>query len=281
MKCSRVDSRSNPPAVKKMARMFGHMADCYANLSYSLKGWRMIVILCIAIAIFVLYAVGKMVESGKLSHPDKLNADARRVQYEQASNTLNSKQVAFQSLPTIFSFLASNAEFNEKYTDYAREVLDELEAELGSTVDLSFSTMGDAYLKSAEFMTPRLEAGLTEHDVLRYWNRPLLLVYFEQRMLSDFVLIYLNFVEQAGGDLILEGEKYKINNPRFGDPSRFNKNSLYYRNLTESDAELYYEFFERVSAWKAKVSAEHVNELIVKYGSFNAAVRSQIVEKKV
>ena len=135
------------------------------------------------------------------------------------------------------------------------------------------STQGDEFLEHNEYVQARLDHGLTKQDIKNYWNRPLLIMSTEGKLLEFIQYTNLSTSEEHGRDLVEAAAKYKRYAPNFGNPRKVDPN--------ETDPPIYREFSCRIDNWLRQESMSVVDELVNQEGSFNAAIRHLIKSNKL
>ncbi len=133
------------------------------------------------------------------------------------------------------------------------------------------TNLGDQHTDDAEFMKKRLEAGLTEEDILWAWNRDYVILLAEDKLPNAIrMTLYLMFIEKDGmtpDEAVRQLRKMYI---YYGDPDSSHK------NYQGEDADIYPEFARRYEEWRSKHSPEEEKELAEQYSTYNAMVRDLI-----
>ena len=160
----------------------------------------------------------------------------------------------------------------------AEKIFDEAKAEAEARfgVDIYDRSFGDRMIAKADFMAPRLAAGLAVADVQDYWNRPLLLGLIEFKVREFIAFLVIDMAQMQGDSLIDAAKERRMSEPSYGVPSKWDPTSPLNAGLTTEDADLYPEFFDRVERWRERMPAEDQLALAALYSSFNAMVRSLV-----
>lgn len=138
---------------------------------------------------------------------------------------------------------------------------------------------GDIFLKNSDFMTPRRAEGVTDSDILRFWNRPMLLVLAELKLLTigaATILSEASSTPEGARDPIKVGIEFRKVAPDFGDPTEWNLSHPAYRSLTKEDAHIYPELMPRIKVWTQKTSKTDQKIILARYSTYNAMVRDLI-----
>ena len=160
----------------------------------------------------------------------------------------------------------------------AEKIFDEAkaEAESGFGADIYDRSFGDRMIAKADFMAPRLAAGLAIEDVQDYWNRPLLLGLIEFKVREFIAFLVIDMAQMQGDSLMDAEQERRMSEPSYGVPSKWDPDALLNKGLTTEDADLYPEFFVRVERWRERMPADDQLALASLYSSFNAMVRSLV-----
>lgn len=145
--------------------------------------------------------------------------------------------------------------------------------------DLYDATHGPIHARNQSHMAPRLEAGLTCHDVEYYWNQPVVVVLCEMKMIEMVNFIAIDTARQLGQDLGECAQRYRRVTPRYGDPMKWDPSAYFNKDFRECDADIYCEFVSRVRAWQSKTPGHEVACLVIEYGTFNAMVRHLVSDE--
>jgi hypothetical protein len=138
---------------------------------------------------------------------------------------------------------------------------------------------GDVFIKNDLFMAPRRTAGVTDSDVQRYWNRPVLLVLAESKLLMMGVATFVSDLSakaQAGWDPLEAAREFRKVVPDYGDPTKWDHKHPAHRGLTLEDIHIYPELMPRVDAWCKRTSEEELKSLLRQYSTYNAMIRDLI-----
>ena len=166
--------------------------------------------------------------------------------------------------------------------EFATNLVDEVLGALRPRgVDPFKTTQGDEYALREDYTTPRLAAGLTIDEIKMHWNRPILIVLVEVKMREMFNFVMIDVARQQGKDLIEAGNNYKRTFPRYGNPANWDPTDKFNIGLEEKDADIYSEFATRVDAWNRRTQESEKLELIERYGTLNAAIRSLVQAEKL
>lgn len=150
----------------------------------------------------------------------------------------------------------------------------EAKAQLGGNIYAADA--GDVFVKNDLFMAPRRAAGVTDSDVRRYWNRPVLLVLVESKLLTigaATILSHLSDTAKGGRDPLEAGFEFRKVAPDYGDPSKWDHKHPAHRDLTTEDAHIYPELMPRVDAWCKRMSEKELENLLGQYSTYNAMIR--------
>jgi hypothetical protein len=135
---------------------------------------------------------------------------------------------------------------------------------------------GDVFVKNDLFMAPRRAAGVTDSDVRRYWNRPVLLVFAESNLLMMGAATFVSNLSGAargGPDPLEAALKFRKVAPDYGDPTKWDGEHPAHRGLTLEDAHLYPELMPRVDAWCKRINENELKSLLAQYSTYNAMIR--------
>ena len=160
----------------------------------------------------------------------------------------------------------------------AEKIFDEAKAEAAERFgeDIYDCSFGDRMIAKADFMAPRLAAGLEAEDVQDYWNRPLLLGLIEFKVREFIAFLVIDMAQMQGDSLMDAARERRMSEPSYGVPSKWNPDLPVNAGLTREDADLYPEFFLRVERWRERMPTEDQLALAALYSSFNAMVRSLV-----
>lgn len=160
----------------------------------------------------------------------------------------------------------------------ARKLFDEAKAEAQVKFGDKIYTanFGELAVSNTAFMAPRLAAGLTEDDVRRYWNRPMLFGLLEMKVweFTDFIVI--DVARQQGLDMRAVAHDRRRKTPSFGNPEKWDAKAGADLGLTAADAELYPEFAARIDRWRELTPEQDQQARAAGYSTFNAMVRDLV-----
>lgn len=186
----------------------------------------------------------------------------------------NEKAVIGLFEPTFLALGFSPEQAKESATSLFDNVKKELLAD-SPALDLYKRTQGSICASDANYMAPRLKAGLTIQDVRSFWNRPYIVVMCETQFRDMIAFMAIDTARQQGQDVGEAIEKYNRTTVRYGDPAKWNSQSPN-NGLRDCDAPIYLEFATRVEAWTSKTPVTEIDRLVNKYGTFNALVRQLV-----
>ena len=164
-------------------------------------------------------------------------------------------------------------------TTTATQFVDETLRELKTNGEHPFQlARGDLYATRPEFMEPRFAEGLRVADVLSHWNRPVLIVFTEARMIGFLSAVSVD-LKIAGGvtreQAWAEQRKFAV---RYGNPNTWDREAPENAGLEDGDAPLYIEFSNRVAAWQRKSSSAEIRLLSFTHRTFNGAFREAVAQ---
>lgn len=163
-------------------------------------------------------------------------------------------------------------------TAHARGLVSEVKAELKARKwDPAFDKLGERWVQDAEFMAPRLAAGLNYEDVSVFWNRPLLIVYGDMKVIERVIVVLAENAQEVGRNYKEVINEWARNSVRFGTPEP-RDGALETANRPQ-DTMIYPEFLMRVVAWRERTGEAERQRLLERYGTMNAVVRAQIASK--
>ena len=164
----------------------------------------------------------------------------------------------------------------------SKNIIQEVKAALNKKgIDPYKTNRGDELMSDINYLKLRLDAGLTKHDILSYWNRYLLLVFSELKFRDVLAFTFIRSVELCNGDVYAAAHEWKVKNPRYGNPDDYYKNPIYYKDLTLLDAPIFEEFQRRIATWSENTPENTVDMLISEYGSYNSMVRHLVEQNRL
>ncbi len=128
------------------------------------------------------------------------------------------------------------------------------------------------YKNDHQFMYKRKEAGLSEDDIKNFWDREVVLINLEYRLMNvvsdahERFPIYKQLVN-SGVDRDSAIKIVRKSFPYFGDPG------LSHVNFQGDDSDIYPEFQARYYKWKEKTSTDVFRSLSEQYNTLNAMIR--------
>ena len=127
-----------------------------------------------------------------------------------------------------------------------------------------------------EMVAKRVAAGLTLDDIRGYWNQTPLMLNIQNKLMEMGDYIELNVAQQMGksmDDLERLAAGWRKTKPRWGDPEQWDASLPVNQGFTAEDADLFIEFYLRVSRWQAQTSEARQAALLKNYTSYNAMLR--------
>ena len=156
------------------------------------------------------------------------------------------KAVISRFEPTFLALGFSPEQAKQSATSLFDEVKKELLAD-SPALDLYKKTQGSVCASDANYMAPRLKAGLTIEDVRSFWNRTYIVVMCELKLRDMLAFMAADMARQQGQDIGAAIEKYKRTTARYGDPAKWDSQSPSNNGLRDCDAPIYLEFADRKS----------------------------------
>lgn len=169
-----------------------------------------------------------------------------------------------------------SAKINVRRT--ARQLFAEVKSELHrqDPEDLYSERLGQRLMNDRDFVKQRIDAGITQSDLLEYWNRIYLLIRFENRIRSFATYTLIEEKLKRGKNLMEEIRYNRRRRPVYGDPHRWDFQRPVNRVFREVDADIYPEFQPRVRSWQERTPGEEVERVLSRSSSFNAMVRNLV-----
>ncbi|MFC1513104.1 hypothetical protein ACFL5J_01505 [Thermodesulfobacteriota bacterium] len=189
----------------------------------------------------------------------------------------------------MFSFLKSKYNEDEKrYLEYIKNSLaqssiqqDDVENTAKQILDSAIKKATDAELRGIKilgnkviqdknFVEERLKVGLTEDDILRFYNRDYVFIIAENLMIDAYRFsIFTTLVEDGKSDK---------------EAVRFLRKTFLYLDYPNQshpdyqgdDADIYPEFTFRHEKWRERISLTEEREMASRYSTYNAMVRDLI-----
>lgn len=164
----------------------------------------------------------------------------------------------------------------------ARQLFDSIKAEVVKDMgeNAYAENMGDRLVANKkDVLEKRLAAGLTIDDIRRYWNQTPLMLNLQYKLLEMPDYMELDIARQMGKSMdemqaIPAG--WRKSKPRWGDPEQWNPALPVNEGFTPEDADLYIEFYLRVSRWQERTPESEQKAMLVNYNSYNAMLRDLI-----
>lgn len=127
-----------------------------------------------------------------------------------------------------------------------------------------------------EMIAKRVAAGLTLDDIRGYWNQTPLMHNLQNKLMEMADFMELNIAQQMGksmDDMQAIAVGWRKTKPRWGDPEQWNAALPVNQGFTAEDADLFIEFYMRVSRWQAKTTESDQKALLRNFNSYNAMLR--------
>lgn len=164
----------------------------------------------------------------------------------------------------------------------ARQLFDAVKAEVVKHMgeNAYAENMGDRLIANKKNeVDKRLAAGLTIDDIRGYWNQTPLMLNLQNKLLEMSDFMELDIARQMGksmDDMQAVAAGWRKIKPRWGDPEQWNPAFPVNKGFTQEDADLYIEFYLRVSRWQEKTPESEQNAMLENFSSYNAMLRDLI-----
>ena len=140
------------------------------------------------------------------------------------------------------------------------------------------ASLGDEYASDERYVAARIKAGLTAEEIRAYWNRPLMVIFCQERLRKLHKISHLSIADKQGIDLKSESDYIARTFPRYGVPEEWDPMEHASVGFSEVDAELYPEFDQRIDVFIQAAGEASFVRMMEQSSSLNAAFRALIAE---
>lgn len=171
----------------------------------------------------------------------------------------------------------SNAGFDIR--SLVKSALNEVKSEIERTKGrhaIYFESAGDFLVNQGDFITPRLNDGLTKEDVRLHWNRSFVIPIFERKIDEMANMFVFEISRRRGlgeGEIIEVLREVRRQQVVYGMPDAFDENIPIYQGFSSVDADIFPEFRMRIFKWTNKIPESRQNDIRKNFTSYNAMIR--------
>jgi hypothetical protein len=179
-------------------------------------------------------------------------------------------------------------QFGQDYRSMAKDFFNGAKEEVVKNMGdrAYFEDIGDQMIaqmstnpKAKEMVEKRLAAGLKLDDIKSYWNQTPLMHHIQSKIAEMPEFMELHIAQQQGksmDDIQAIAVGWRKTKPRWGITELWDNALPVNKGFTAEDADLYIEFYIRVSRWMEKTSVTQQSIFLEGFNSYNAMLRDQI-----
>lgn len=173
-----------------------------------------------------------------------------------------------------FDFLGNNILLtgvtNSVARYWSKRILDKAIKEAEAEGRRGKKDLGDEFVNNSKFMLRRRTLGLSDEDILKFWNRDYVWILAEEDMNIFIRFTYGKALIKSGvpsEEVTNETWKYFVS---WGDPEKPHP------RFPGEDSYIFPEFVTRHEAWRSQYSLEKEREIASHYSTYNAMMRDLI-----